>query len=92
MILPILCAIIGTVLIMSPDSVISYDTENKILKTVYDNNQIFGATFFVIAFFTYKKPKPPSYTESIEPTESIDDQLPTYTESEMSQTLNSGER
>ena len=87
MILPLLCAILGTVLIMSPDSIIPYDTQNNILKTIYDNNKIFGAAFFVIAFLIYKKPSPKTYIDS-----DVSD-LPTYTESEMTQTtpLNSSD-
>jgi hypothetical protein len=70
MYLTILFSIIAVVLLMSPDSIINKETENKMLKMVYDNAMILGMVSGGLAVYFYMTPeseetsKLPTYDEA----------------------------
>jgi nucleoside recognition membrane protein YjiH len=72
MYLTILFSVIAVVLLMSPDSIINKDTENKMLKMVYDNAMILGMVSGGLAVYFYMKPEKGGSEET--------SKLPTYDE------------
>jgi hypothetical protein len=74
MYLTILFGVIAAVLLLSPDSVISKDTENKGLKMVYDNAMILGIASGGLAAYFYTSQEKP------EAAGSEASKLPTYDE------------
>jgi hypothetical protein len=69
---------IGTVLLFSPDSFISYDTKNETLKYVYENNKLFGIILLAAAGYVYM-----TYVQKKQGGFGDESTLPTYEESEI---------
>jgi hypothetical protein len=75
MYLTILFGVIAAVLLLSPDSVISKDTDNKGLKIVYDNAMILGMVSGGLAAYFYMSQEKPEGNTGSEASK-----LPTYDE------------
>lgn len=48
---------VGMVLVFSPDYILNKDTDNKIIKIVYDNATIIGLACLVMAYYFWSQQK-----------------------------------
>lgn len=52
-IISIVLVVVGLVLLLAPDYVLSKDSENYVLSGLYDYHQIVGGLFLAIAYYLY---------------------------------------
>lgn len=65
MILAMILGVIGVVLLVSPDSVIDKNTDNKTMKMIHDNAMMLGLLCVGGAYYMYTpKSQLPSYEEA----------------------------
>lgn len=75
-------AVLGGILLFSPDYLISKDNKDSTFKMVYDNHQVLGVLSLAIAYYVYTMDE--SYktsSSSIASSEQEISELPTYEES-----------